>query len=59
MTIQGTCWIENMFYCEQIMNIDFNEDKRKLPKNHYSNIQGSYQPTPNPTKFHCPINTLQ
>ena len=34
VTIQGTCWKWNYllwFYCEEIMNIDFDEDKRKLP----------------------------
>ena len=28
-------------------------------QNHFSNIQGSYQPTPSLTKFHCPFNTLR
>ena len=34
VTIQGTCWKWNYlsrFYCEEIMNKDFDEDKRKLP----------------------------
>ena len=34
VTIQGTCWdwkYLSRFYCEEIMNIDFDEDKRKLP----------------------------
>ena len=32
--IQGTCWKSNYlsrFYCEEIINIDFDEVKRKLP----------------------------
>ena len=34
VTIQGTCWKWNYlsrFYFQEIMNIDFDEDKRKLP----------------------------
>ena len=39
------------------MNVEFDEDKRKLPTKSFLNIQGSYQPTPSLTKLHCHINT--
>ena len=40
------------------MNIDFDKDKRKLLQNHFSNIQGSYQPTHSLTKLYCHISAV-
>ena len=61
VTIQGTCWkwkYLSRFYCEEIMYIDFDEDKRKLPTKSFLKYSGSYQPTPSLTKLHCHINTF-
>ena len=58
VTIQGTCWkwkYLSRFYCEEILM----KIRGNYQQNHFSNIQGSYQPTPNLTKFHCPFNTLR
>ena len=43
---------------QTIMSIDFDEDKRKLPTNRFSDIQRSYQPTHSLTKLQSHINTL-
>ena len=56
VTIQGNCWkwkYLSRFYCEEIMNIDFDEDKRKLPTKSflkYSRELPAY-PLPNKTSL--------
>ena len=45
------------FYCEEIMNRDFMKIRGNYQQNHFSNIHGSYEPTPSLTKLHCHIST--